>query len=150
MTNEELRQLIHSDPVALERAGIGDDAGCASRCVEIADPVRVETILTERGLYQRLGPVVAESVLQKFEAYQGAYLAQVRRVIHWMRPSEGGFDFGDDSFVALLALLIQDGIGITEPERQALLGLSLQPAYISAGQVSDAWSLYRPDGKVES
>lgn len=149
MTNEELRALIHSDRTAENLADIGDDAGCAKRCTEIAEPIRVETIITERGLYKRLGSVVGESILQKFEAYQGTYKAQVQRVLHWMRPSEGGCNVGDPEFIRLLSMLRSDGIGLTDGEMQALLGVSLVPQNISAADVSAAWFLYRPDGKVE-
>lgn len=148
MTNQELRDLIHSDTLATELADRGDDQGCADRLVEIAPAIRVQTILTERGMYDRLGPTVAETVLQAFEAYQGAFKENVRRALNWLRPAEGGVDFGDPSFVALLELLKSDGVVITQAQLDAMLSVSLRQPEITADQISEAWSIYRPDGKV--
>ena len=150
MTNNELRELIHSDLLATELADRGDDQGCADRLVQIAPPIRVETILTERGMYDRLGPHIAESVLQKFEGYQGTFQDNIQRVLKWLKPAEGGVDFGDAAFVQLLELLYDSGLGITQQELQAVLSLSLRQPEITADQVSDAWSIYRPDGKVNN
>ena len=144
----QIKALIHSDAVAKQLADRGDDLGCATRCTAIAELVRVETVLTERGLYHRVGSLTAESILQKFAAYQGSYRAIVERVLSWMKPAQGGFNFSEPEFIRLLGLLRQDGMPLTDQEHQALDTLSLKPDAISASDVSTAWAEFRPNGKV--
>ena len=150
MTPAQLRALIHSDLVAKQMADRGDDLGCATRCTVIATPTRTETVLTERGLYDRLGAAMAESILQKLSMYQGMYGQIVQRVLGWMKPGEGGFDFSEPEFLALIDQIRQDGMALSDPEYQALINLSLTTHQITASEVSEAWSQYRPDGKVYS
>lgn len=150
MTASQLRSLILSDSIAKQLADRGDDLGCATRCTAIADPVRVETVLTERGLYHRVGSSLAESILQKFAVYEGQYQPVVKRVLGWMQPAQGGFDFAEPEFLYLLTLLRQDGMPLTDAEHQALANLSLKPNMISAAEISLAWAEYRPEGKVNS
>ena len=150
MTPAQLRALIHSDSVAKQMADRGDDLGCATRCTAIATPMRTETVLTERGLYDRLGAAMAESILQKLSMYQGMYGQIVQRVLGWMKPGEGGFDFAEPEFLGLIDQIRQDGMALSDPEYQALINLSLTTHQITASEVSEAWSQYRPDGKVHS
>lgn len=148
MTPAQLRALIHSDSVAKQMADRGDDIGCATRCTAIASPMRTETVLTERGLYDRLGAAMAESILQKLFMYEGLFGQIVQRVLGWMKPGEGGFDFSEPEFLALIDQIRQDGMALSDPEYQALINLSLTTTKITASEVSEAWSQYRPDGKV--
>ena len=150
MTPAQLRALIHSDSVAKQMADRGDDLGCATRCTAIATPTRTETVLTERGLYDRLGAAMAESILQKLSMYAGVYRLIVQRVLGWMKPGEGGFDFAEAEFLALIDQIRQDSMALSDPEYQALINLSLTTHQITASEVSEAWSQYRPDGKVYS
>lgn len=148
MTPEELKALIESDPQAKVYAQVGNDFACAIRCTEISPMVRSSLILTERGLYNKLGPLVAETLLQKFENYTGSYGALVRRVLKWLRPSEGGSDFGDPAMIQFLALLLSEGASIDQTEFDAINSMSLSHEVISPAQVSEAWSSNRPNGKV--
>lgn len=148
MNQEQLKALILSDTAATGLAAVGDDLGCAARCTTIAAPMRTETILTERGLYDRLGASMAESILQKLSSYSGAYRAIVQRVLGWMRPGEGGFDFAEPEFLSLINAIREDGAAISDAEYEALVNLSLVPSKITASQVSEAWAEYRVNGKA--
>jgi len=99
-------------------------------------------------LYDRLGAAMAESILQKLAAYSGAYQSIVQRVLGWMKPGEGGFDFAESEFLSLIHMIRQDGMAITDQEYQALASLSLTTYRITASDVSEAWSEFRPDGKA--
>lgn len=149
MTPQELKALIESDAQAKALADAGNDYQCAIRCSEISPLVRSSLILTERGLYNKLGPVLAETLLQKFEHYSGSYTAIVGRVLKWLRPSEGGSDFGDPALIQFLSLLLAEGLSIDQSEFDAINNLSLSHTVVQPADVSDAWSSYRPEGKVK-
>ena len=93
---------------------------------------------------------MAESILQKLSAYNGMFRQIVQRVLGWMKPGEGGFDFAEAEFLSLIDGIRQDGMALSDPEYQALINLSLTTHQITASEVSEAWSQYRPDGKVSS
>jgi len=135
MTPRELKALIESDPQAKALAEAGNDHDCAIRCSEIGPLIRSSLILTERGLYNRLGPMVAETLLQKFEHYTGSYKALVSRVLKWLRPSEGGSDFGDPAMIQFLSLLLAEGLSITQSEFDAINNLSLSNQTITPLEV---------------
>jgi len=135
MTPQELKALIESDPQAKALAEAGNDHDCAIRCSEIGPLIRSSLILTERGLYNKLGPMVAETILQKFEQYDGSYKALVSRVLKWLRPSEGGSDFGDPAMIQFLSLLLAEGLSITQSEFDAINNLSLSNQTITPLEV---------------
>ncbi len=135
MTPRELKALIESDPQAKALAEAGNDHDCAIRCSEIGPLIRSSLILTERGLYNKLGPMVAETLLQKFEHYTGSYKALVSRVLKWLRPSEGGSDFGDPAMIQFLSLLLAEGLSITQSEFDAINNLSLSNQIITPLEV---------------
>jgi hypothetical protein len=135
MTPQELKALIESDPQAKALAEAGNDHDCAIRCSEIGPLIRSSLILTERGLYNKLGPMVAETILQKFEQYDGSYKALVSRVLKWLRPSEGGSDFGDPAMIQFLSLLLAEGLSITQSEFDAINNLSLSNQIITPLEV---------------
>lgn len=135
MTPQELKALIESDPQAKALAEAGNDYACAIRCSEISPLIRLSLILTERGLYNKLGPMTAETILQKFEQYTGSYKALVSRVLKWLRPSEGGSDFGDPAMIQFLSLLLVEGLSITQSEFDAISNLSLSSQTITPLEV---------------
>lgn len=146
MEKEQLKQLILSDETAKALADQGDDIGCAARCKEIAPKVRGATELTERGLYDKLGAIAAETVLQKLEAYNGANVAVVKRVLSWLKPSNGGLDFSSQETLNFLQLLSVEEV-ITAEEFEAINSLSLYTDNISANDVSDAYNEIRINGE---
>ena len=140
MTPPELLALIRSDAQASALADAGNDSGCAARCVVIASLARVPTVLTSRGLYKAIGPSVAETVLQKLLAYANAnqaYSKVIARFLGWMEPANEGADFGDADLLNLAAALLAGGV-LTQPEFDALNGISLKPPVITANDVSKA------------
>lgn len=141
MTPAELKTLIESDAEALQLANAGNDEACAARCGVIAPKIRVSTMLTERGLYTELGPVVAETILQKLEGYAAAsqpYSALVSRFLGWLEPTNGGVDFGLQSTLDMAGALTQGGLLSTE-EYAAINLLSLAPQKFTAAQIGEAW-----------
>jgi len=141
MTPAELKSLIESDAEATALANAGNDEACAIRCGVIAPMVRVSTTLTERGLYKELGPVMAETVLQKLEGYaaaEQAYSALVKRFLKWLEPNNDGVDFGLKSTLDMAGALTQGGLLSTE-EYASINSLSLAPQKFTAAQIGEAW-----------
>ena len=125
MTPEALKTLIESDQQATALINAGNDWDCAIRCSQIAPKIRVSLLLTERGLYNRLGPMAAETLLQKLLQYTGSYTSLVHRVLSWLKPSEGGSDFGDPAMITFLSLLLAENKSISQAEFDAVSNLSI-------------------------
>ena len=141
MTPSELKSLIESDAEATALANAGNDEACAARCSVIAPQVRVETILTERGLYQKLGATVAETILQKlagFAATQDSMAVVVKRFLRWLEPVNGGADWGQPEALQMCHALVLGGV-LTEAECNAIDSLSLASQTFSAAQIAEAW-----------
>lgn len=141
MTPAELKTLIESDAEATALANAGNDEACAVRCGVIAPLVRVETVLTERGLYQKLGATVAETVLQKLEGFaatQGPMAAVVARFLRWLEPVNGGADWGQPEALQMCNALMLGGL-LTEAECTAINDLSLTSQKFTAAQIAEAW-----------
>ena len=110
MTPLELQALITSDTEAASLLEQGKDAACAARCSVIAPLVRKETFLTERGMYAALGATVAETILLKLVAFANASQTAspiMARVLEWLKPNNGGVDFGLQQTVDFVAMLHQ-------------------------------------------
>ena len=143
MSPVELRALIESDAEALALARSGAADSCAARCVAIAPKVRASKTLTERGLYQELGPTVAETILQKLEGYAvagAAYSAIVKRFLKWLEPANEGVDFGLQNTLDMAGLLYQGGL-LTVDEYTAIDGLSKVAPTITGADVSTAYPI---------
>lgn len=141
MTPQELKALIQSDAQALALAQAGNDEACAARCSEIAPLVRVVTMLTERGLYDRLGASVAETILQKLDAFSETadpMAPIVRRVLRWLEPTNGGTDFGAVELLYMVDQLETKSV-LTAQEVDAIDALSLVPQTVTAAEVAVAF-----------
>lgn len=141
MTPAELKSLIESDAEALALARSGAADLCALRCMAIAPKINAETVLTERGLYQRLGATVAETILQKLEGFaatQNSLAAVVRRFLKWLEPVNGGADWGQPEALAMCHALMQGGL-LTQEECDAIHALSLVAPTITGADVSTAY-----------
>lgn len=136
-----LEELIRSDELALSLAQAGSDDACAKRVSEIAPKVHAEMRLTEIGLYKLLGPQLAESTLQKLESVAEQNRI-VKRALSWLVPANGGLDFGDESTLAMLSQLHEDGV-FTDDEYVAITSLSLVPQTISSIDITNL-GLYQP------
>jgi len=145
MTPQELTALIESDVQAVGLAAVGDDRGCAVRCMAVAPNVHASKTLTERGLYVELGAVQAETILQKLEAFALAGQAMspvVARVLKWLAPTNGGLDFGDLQTMQLIGSLTTGGL-FTQEEYDAISAMSLVPNQVTADDVSAAMAVSR-------
>lgn len=145
MTPQQLKALIDSDAEATQLANAGNDAACAARLTAIAPKVTVFCQLTDRGLYQRLGPVVAETILQKLEGYAAAqqqYSLIIKRFLKWLEPANEGVDFADPLLLMLCDGLTAGGL-LTEAENTAIKSLSLRDQVITPEQVTEAMAPYR-------
>lgn len=141
MTPAELKTLIESDAEATALANAGNDEACAVRCGVIAPQLRVETVLTERGLYQKLGATVAETILQKLEGFaatQDPMAAVVKRFLKWLEPLNGGADWGQPEALQMCHALMLGGL-LTEAECNAIGSLSLASQTFTAAQIAEAW-----------
>jgi len=133
-----LYQLITSDELASELFAARQDDECAARCNLIATATHQPTgLLTDRGLYQALGPVMAETILQKLSAYaqaNQAYSLVVARFLRWLEPTNQGVDFGDPALLQLLDALTLGGL-LTGDESAAIKAISLKKPVYTAAQV---------------
>lgn len=133
-----LQQLIQSDVLASQYFVEAKDNECAERCNEIVQASHQSTEqLTERGLYKNLGPLVAETILQKLNAYANAgaeYSLVIKRFLTWMEPRNGGVDFGDPALLNLCDGLTSGGI-LTADENAAIKSLSLKKPKYTALQI---------------
>lgn len=133
-----LYQLITSDEIASELFAQAKDDECAARCNSIAIATHQPTgLMTERGLYQALGPVMAETILQKMAGYAAAnqsYSAVVARSLRWLEPNNDGVDFGDPTVLGLIDALTAGGL-LTVEENAAIKSLSLKKPTYTAAQV---------------
>lgn len=133
-----LYQLISSDEIASELFAQAKDEECAARCMAIAPATHQPTgLMTERGLYKALGPVMAETILQKMAGYAAAnqsYSAVVARSLRWLEPNNDGVDFGDPTVLGLIDALTAAGL-LTVEENAAIKSLSLKKPTYTAAQV---------------
>lgn len=133
-----LMALIQSDATASAHYAARRDDECAARCMVIAPATHQPTgLITERGLYQALGPVMAETILQKMAGYAAAnqsFSAVVARSLRWMEPHNDGVDFGDPTVLGLIDALTADGL-LSSQENAAIKSLSLRPPTITAAQI---------------
>ena len=141
MSPAELKALVQSDAEATALANAGNDEACAVRCGVIAPKVRIETVLTERGLYDRLGAMLAETILQKLEGFaasQEPMAPVVKRFLKWLQPANGGADFGSPQALEMCHMLMLGGL-LTQDECDAIHALSLVSQTFTAAQIAIAW-----------
>lgn len=95
---------------------------------QIADPsIRISEI----GLYDKLGPVIAETILQKLKAASETPALSpldkiVGRALKWLEPNQGGIAPGNANTIALIDNLVSVGV-LTGDEATALKNLGLIP-----------------------
>jgi hypothetical protein len=135
-----LKALIESDTQATALAVAGDYFACASRCMVIAEKVRGERILTERGLLDVLGDEMGESILQKLQGIAASAhpkAGAIARFLVWLIPTNGGFDFGSTKLLTIAYQLLQAQV-LSQPEYDALIALGLFSPTITAYEVEYA------------
>lgn len=156
MTDADLLTAIDADTQAKALADAGDDAGCANRLRAVLPPVLVSRDVTERGVYQALGPAAAEAFLQGLEAVAaGDPTASpprpgnpvVARALKWLEPAQGGLDVGSAATRAEIDQIVAAG-AITADSAATVKALGEGPAPVSAADVSRVYLGRRPEGKV--
>lgn len=90
-----------------------------------------EIRITEIGMYDKLNPTVAETILQKLlAASQNAALAPldkiVERALKWLEPAQGGIAPGNANTIALIDNLVTATV-LTSEEGTALKALGTKP-----------------------
>ncbi len=111
-----LKELIDSDPENAKRTD-------AEVLVWLLSPSGAfeELLVNERGLYARLGPQMAEAILQTLEAVAQAD-AVVKRALKWLEPSQGGLDMGSPHVRGMVAQMQAANL-LTAEQAAALLAL---------------------------
>lgn len=87
-----------------------------------------------------MGAEVAETILQKLAGFAAANQTQspiIARVLDWLKPNNGGVDFGDAQTLGLVGLLTQGGL-FTAEEYAALSAIALVPQTITEAQIERA------------
>ena len=139
MTKEELRALIDSDTQATEMAQVGNDAGCAARCSEIAPKVPgPERYIHGMDLVSAFAdPAVGADAWAKLKAAAGANPV-VALAVEYMGPSSvRGLNISDERSLAMCDALKQSGVW-TQAQADGVKALGMVPQTITADEVSEA------------
>ena len=151
MNGEQIRAAILADQQLRAWIEQGDDQAVAESLTPQASPVPTGELYTERALFAALGPVMAESIMSKLEAFASSGNSGssiISRGLRWMQPANGGIDFQNADVKAMLAGLHVAGI-LNADELSSLNLLGTTPGSISAADVGAAVGPWRPDGKIQ-
>jgi hypothetical protein len=147
MTPIELLALIDGDTVASGKAAIGDDSGCAARCIVIAPPVRVPVPAAELQYEAMLG--MSWGVM-KVKASQAEVALEIRALCYqFIDQVQSGrpIDFALPQVSQMLAAMVATGI-VSQATADAIIAKSWAPQTITANDVSAAMSPRRPGGRI--
>lgn len=102
----------------------GSDAAVAGQLNAVTITTR-ETFVTSRGLVDRLGVERGAAILAKIEAAAAAAPPAIsiplRQAIEWLKPSNGGIDFGNAQTRQFIALLAGDQVRVLDGDDLAAL-----------------------------
>ena len=147
MTPNELLQLIDSDAEASARATLGDDAGCALRCVEIAPLIRVpvpaDDLRYESMLAMSWGAMRVKATDAEVPSHVRALCFQFIDQVQAGRP----IDFALPQVGAMMAAMVQAEI-VSQATADAIIARSWTKQTITANDVSAAMAPRRPGGKI--
>ena len=116
-----IRAEIKAEIAKPEYAGL-TDAQIATALRAVTATRAVETMLTSRGLYAKLGPTMAEAILQKLEGaaqVDGPFKLVLTRAIDWLNAYAGGIDVGNVYTREMLDTLVTATV-LTAEEAAAL------------------------------
>ena len=119
------RAEIKAEIAKPEYAGL-TDAQIATALRAVTATRAVETMITSRGLYAKLGPTVAETILQKLEGaaqVEGPYKLVLARAVDWLNAYAGGIDVGNAYTRAMLDTLVTATV-LTADEVAALKAIA--------------------------
>jgi hypothetical protein len=151
MTPDQIRAAILADQQLRAYVESGNDQAVADALTLQAEPVPTHELYTERAMFAELGPLVAESIMAKLEAFAtsgNSGASVVARGLRWLQPANGGLDFQNADLKTLLAGLHVAGI-LTADELAALGRLGTRPGAVTHAQVGEAVAPWRPDGKIQ-
>jgi hypothetical protein len=151
MDAAQIRAAVLADPNLRSAVERGDDQWVADALTSAAPLVPTGELFTERAVFAAVGPVMAESIFSKLEAFASSGTSGssvVGRGLKWLQPQEGGLDFQHTDVVQMLTGLQVAGI-LTEAELSALIRLGLRPAFVGIAEVGEAVAPWRPGGKIQ-
>lgn len=143
MHEQGLRELLQTPPYdSMSDADVAAALNATSTVVA-AGPIQV----TSRKLYGELGVSAAETILEKLEA-ASATNAMIKRVLHWLDPSEEGVDITNqitrnqvDALVAANVLTSGEGAAVKAIGEETVtyaqtLGLASAGDTVTAEQIA--------------
>lgn len=140
ISSNDLKQLIESDPQAKALAQIGDDAGCAKRCTEIAPMLPKELKLSFArllSLYQHdtaLGMLIINKLRQI-----AVHNPLVAELLPFMAATADATGWPDFSLPPIRQTLVtpeeQGGIGLTLEQAAPILAAGEQPQVVTPHEV---------------
>ena len=151
MTGEQIRAAILADQQLRAWIEAGNDQAVADALTPDASPVPTGELFTERALFATLGPVMAESIMSKLEAFAvsgNSGSSVIARGLRWMQPANGGIDFQNTDVKTMLTGLHVAGI-LGADELSALNLLGTIPGSVSVRDVGDAVAAWRPTGQIQ-
>jgi hypothetical protein len=145
MTQDELKELIGSDPEALRLALAGSDDACAARVNEIAPKVLTGTLWSYRGLSAVLPLDVMDRLIRSVDRHIDLgmmFTAVVREMREYLRTD--GIDVSNASTITMLSMWGgQDEFPLEREDVQTIIdAVSVRPT-ISSIEITNL-GLYQP------
>jgi hypothetical protein len=142
MTDAELYTLIQSDAEAKQKAGIGDDSGCAERCSVIAPKIRkpveaaaLRKLLMKRGRWSEL-----RRIANNIESTDPPF-SQAMSLVDTIQAGVP-VDLSDADLIAGGLVLVEHNL-LSAEDLAAISTLANTPQVISTDQVSAAMAPHR-------
>jgi len=152
MTTQQLHDFIHANAEAKALADAGNDAGCAALISPSLPKVRRETRMSYLSIAAVLGP---DPVRRLIHSVEGASANDVfLQKIKLRMEGNDGVDLAHPATRGMLdqfAALTENSTipsGLTAADAAAIKALADQPQTVSADEVSAAWAVYRPEGRI--
>lgn len=150
MDSATIRQRILASQTLREAIERGNDQLVADALTESAPRVATDELYTDRALFAALGPILADSILTKLEAFAAtgnSGASVVKRALTWLAPANGGLNFQDATVQQFIAGIGVAGI-LTAEEVAALAGVGTVAGVVTIADVGEAVRVWRPDGKI--
>lgn len=150
MTPDEIRSIILANADLKAYAAIGDDNSIAKMIGDFLPRIATGELITERSLFAELGPVVADTIMTKLEAFAQSGMpgsSLMNRGLRWLTPQAGGVDFQNADVLAMLNGLVATNV-LSQNEFDLLSKLGTRKATISEAQIADILRPLRPNGTL--
>jgi hypothetical protein len=151
MTIDEIRATILASPELRAHVAAGDDQSLADALADILPRIPTRELMTERSLFAKLGPIVADTILSKLEAFSTTGMpgaSVMARGLKWLVPQAGGVDFQHPALLALLEGLVAANT-LTQEEFIALSELGTERQTLNLSQIAEIVAPWRLDGVVQ-